>query len=156
LQRSISRRFNNQSGEGCVGFHELALCDVIQRHPIWHREKEKVTSAKEPFLVAFWLGFGLHLLTPKQVKGLLHLFDTGNPAPKPGCSDPNLGAPNKACTPPGPGIRPGVAPGKPSENCKELGNILIIQGCCNSPIPNDSRKRWHNHFHLCSTSSGHM
>jgi hypothetical protein len=52
LQRSISLRFNNQSAEGCVGFSELALRDVVQRRPIWHGEKEKATSAKESFLVA--------------------------------------------------------------------------------------------------------
>ena len=87
-----------------------------------------------------WLGFGLHLLAPKQVKGLLCLLDTGNPAPEPGCTGPNLGAPNRACTPPGPGVGPGGAPGKPGENCEELGNVLIIQGRCNSPIPDDGSK----------------
>jgi hypothetical protein len=37
---------------GHVRFSEVALCDVVQRRPLWHGEKEKATSAKESFLVA--------------------------------------------------------------------------------------------------------
>jgi hypothetical protein len=42
--------FNNQSGEGHVGFSELALCDVVQSRLLWHGEKEEGTSAKESFV----------------------------------------------------------------------------------------------------------
>jgi hypothetical protein len=44
LQRSISLTFNNQLGEGHVGFSELALRNVVQRCPLWRGEKENAMS----------------------------------------------------------------------------------------------------------------
>jgi hypothetical protein len=41
--------------------------------------------------------------------------------------DPDLGAPNRECDTPGPGVGFGGIPGTRGENCEPLGNVLIIQ-----------------------------
>jgi hypothetical protein len=41
--------------------------------------------------------------------------------------DPDLGSPNSRCSNPGPGRGSGGKPGKKGENCKQQGNVLIIQ-----------------------------
>jgi len=61
------------------------------------------------------------------VSNLLHLFDISYPKYSPGCSDSDLGSPNKACHLSGPGIGSCRAPGEPSENCDSHGNVLIIK-----------------------------
>ena len=56
------------------------------------------------------------------------LLDSANPRCEGDTGgDPDLGAPNKKCTPSGPGRGVGGNPGKPGENCDPLGNVLIIQ-----------------------------
>lgn len=49
------------------------------------------------------------------------IFDTSNPGP-----DPDLGTPNEKCPGGGPGVGAGGEPGQPGENCRFLGNVLII------------------------------
>jgi hypothetical protein len=53
---------------------------------------------------------------------LPRVFNTSDPG-----RDPDLGAPNGKCSPPGPGIGHGGEPNTPGENCEALGNVLIIQ-----------------------------
>ena len=68
------------------------------------------------------------------------IFDTANPG-NATVGDPDLGAPNRKCTPTGPGIGMGGEPGQPGINCKPLGNVLIIQENNNLPlIPDDNAK----------------
>ncbi len=55
------------------------------------------------------------------------IFDTANPGSEAEGGDEDLGAPNEACTPSGPGVGEGGAPGLPGENCNPLGNVLIVQ-----------------------------
>jgi hypothetical protein len=59
LQRGISPTFNNQSGEGHIGFSELALCDVVQRRPLWYGEKEKTDECqrilRKSILISYFL-----------------------------------------------------------------------------------------------------
>lgn len=55
------------------------------------------------------------------------LFDTANPGSEEAGGDADLGAPNEGCTPAGPGVGEGGAPGTPGENCERLGNVLIVQ-----------------------------
>lgn len=87
-----------------------------------------------------WLDLGLRVSAPGEIRGLPRLFDTSNPVPKPGHGDPDLGAPNRGCSPPGPGVGPGGAPGKLGKNCDNLGNVLIIQEEKDIDFPNDSHK----------------
>jgi len=54
------------------------------------------------------------------------VFDTSNPGVLED-GDPDLGSPNKHCTPPGPGIGQGGKPGTAGANCKAQGNALIIE-----------------------------
>lgn len=64
------------------------------------------------------------------------IFDTTNPV-----KDPDLGAPNDKCTPPGPGKGLGGVPGTPGENCEPLGNVIIIQEDNDDPsIPDDEQR----------------
>lgn len=51
------------------------------------------------------------------------IFDSGTPTG----GDEDLGTPNQACTPSGPGIGDAGGPGGLGENCEALGNILVIQ-----------------------------
>jgi hypothetical protein len=55
------------------------------------------------------------------------VFDTSNPGPNNSIGDPDLGAPNKKCKPPGPGVGDGGKPGQEWQNCAPLGNVLIVQ-----------------------------
>lgn len=75
-----------------------------------------------------WIEYGLSL-SASGGKGLLpRLFDTSvyrDPSEQDG--DADLGSPNRACRPPGPGSGDGGAPGKEGENCEPLGNVLIVQ-----------------------------
>jgi len=87
-----------------------------------------------------WLEFGMVVWASGGVSELPRLFDTSKPRPKLGCGDPDLGAPNKGCSPPGPGIGAGGAPGKPGENCDKLGNVLIIQEDNDGDCPDDNRR----------------
>ena len=54
--------------------------------------------------------------------GRPRLFDTSLPG-----DDTDLGSPNAACSPPGPGIGVHGEPGRVGENCVSQGNVLIIQ-----------------------------
>jgi hypothetical protein len=66
------------------------------------------------------------------------LFDTANPGSEKNGGDPDLGAPNKNCSPPGPGKGLGGEPGALGENCNPLGNVLIIQEP-GVDVPDDNR-----------------
>ena len=58
---------------------------------------------------------------------LPRLLDSSNPGSEDTCGDADLGAPNEACTPSGPGSGVGGVPGSQGENCDPLGNVLIVQ-----------------------------
>lgn len=55
------------------------------------------------------------------------LFDTSNPGTDNKHGDPDLGSPNEACNPAGPGRGAGGAPGSGTENCVPQGLVLVIQ-----------------------------
>lgn len=74
-----------------------------------------------------WKSLGLTLFAEGGEGSLPCLFDTADPRPNEDCGDADLGSPNEACTPPGPGEGEPGAPGGPGENCEERGNVLIIQ-----------------------------
>ena len=81
-----------------------------------------------------WDAYGLVLSAAGGRGSRPRLFDTafvGN--------DPDLGSPNEKCTPSGPGEGEGGEPGSEGENCKFLGNVLIIQTSDESiTIPDDN------------------
>lgn len=71
-----------------------------------------------------WAALGMSLSTTGGLANenrprLFNTSDVGN--------DPDLGAPNKWCTPPGPGKGSGGEPGGAGPNCDPLGNVLIVQ-----------------------------
>jgi len=75
-----------------------------------------------------WKEYGLTLSALGGFGGLPRLFDTSvYRYPGSEGSNTDLGAPNQACEPPGPGIGEGGAPGMEGENCEPLGNVLIVQ-----------------------------
>lgn len=84
-------------------------------------------------MVPVWIGLSLS----GGFGTLPRLFDSSNPGSQDTCDDDDLGAPNKDCTPSGPGVGEGGKPGQPGENCNPLGNILIIQEE-GSDCPDDS------------------
>lgn len=57
-----------------------------------------------------------------SVKDTPVIFDSSNPG-----KYTALGTPNSQCSPPGPGVGAGGAPGQPGQNCVAQGNILVIQ-----------------------------
>ena len=68
------------------------------------------------------------------------VFDTSNPGKDNSIGDPDLGAPNNKCNPPGPGVGDGGKPGQEWQNCEPLGNVLIVQERNNRmDIPDDNR-----------------
>ena len=85
-----------------------------------------------------WASFGLSLSATGGEGSTPRLFDTANPGSEDTCGDEDLGAPNEACTPSGPGVGEGGAPGKAGENCSPLGNVLIVQEP-NAPCPDDNK-----------------
>jgi hypothetical protein len=74
-----------------------------------------------------WAKYGLILTSSGGFGDLPRLLDSSNPGSEDTCGDSDLGAPNEACTPPGPGTGDGGAPGADGENCDPLGNVLIVQ-----------------------------
>ena len=74
-----------------------------------------------------WEELGLTFFAEGGEGKLPCLFDTANPGSEEAGGDADLGAPNEACTPSGPGIGEGGAPGTEGENCEPLGNVVIIQ-----------------------------
>ena len=74
-----------------------------------------------------WAELGLTFFAEGGKGNLPCLFDTANPGSEAEGGDEDLGAPNEACTPAGPGVGEGGAPGMEGENCEPLGNVLIIQ-----------------------------
>jgi hypothetical protein len=74
-----------------------------------------------------WEELGLTFFAEGGAGKLPCLFDTANPGSEEEGGDADLGAPNEGCTPSGPGIGEGGAPGEPGENCERLGNVLIVQ-----------------------------
>lgn len=74
-----------------------------------------------------WAKFGLVLSASGGNGDRPRLFDTENPRCEDGGGDPDLGAPNKACTPPGEGVGEGGTPDGNGPNCDPLGNVLIVQ-----------------------------
>jgi pyrrolidone-carboxylate peptidase len=79
------------------------------------------------FLQNEYASYGLILSANGGVGTTPCLFDSSNPGSQETCGDADLGSPNNACTPPGPGIGNGGRPNQPGANCDPLGNILIIQ-----------------------------
>ena len=87
-----------------------------------------------------WAKFGLVLSASGGFGDRPRLFDTANPRNEDIGGDQDLGAPNEACTPSGPGVGAGGAPGTEGENCEPLGNVLIIQEDNGDlSIPDDNR-----------------
>jgi hypothetical protein len=74
-----------------------------------------------------YASYGLILSASGGVGTTPRLFDSSNPGSQETCGDADLGSPNNACTPPGPGIGNGGRPNQPGANCDPLGNILIVQ-----------------------------
>ena len=86
-----------------------------------------------------WSSFGLSLSSTGGEGSTPRLFDTANPRnDDETCGDDDLGAPNEACIPSGPGIGEGGVPGAEGENCEPLGNVLIIQEP-DAPCPDDNQ-----------------
>jgi len=86
-----------------------------------------------------WLSYGMTLFAEGGEGNLPCLLDTANPGSEKNGGDPDLGAPNRECTPSGPGKGVGGEPGSPGENCDPLGNVLIIQEP-GVDVPDDNRK----------------
>jgi hypothetical protein len=74
-----------------------------------------------------WAEFGLTLSAAGGYDTRPRVFDTANPGDNNDNGDPDLGSPNKRCTPAGPGVGKGGEPDEEGENCTPLGNVLIIQ-----------------------------
>ena len=66
------------------------------------------------------------------------IFDTSHPGSARD-GDPDMGSPNTRCEIPGPGRGVAGRPGKPGENCKPQGNVLIIQES-DKPTPDNNQK----------------
>ena len=97
------------------------------------------TDLSPPLCVEYeWASLGLTLFAEGGEGSLPCLFDTANPRKEKTGGDPDLGAPNNYCTPPGPGRGDGGRPGEPGENCDPLGNVLIIQEP-GIDVPDDNR-----------------
>ena len=71
-----------------------------------------------------WSGLGFTLSSSGGFGNLPRVFDTSDPGTMQ-LGDPDLGSPNEACG--GPGKGKGGRPGTEGENCKAVGNALIIQ-----------------------------
>lgn len=92
-----------------------------------------------PLCVQFeWAPLGLTLFAEGGEGSLPCLFDTANLGSEREGGDSDLGAPNKYCTPSGPGRGDGGRPGEPGENCDPLGNVIIIQEP-GVDVPDDNR-----------------
>jgi hypothetical protein len=74
-----------------------------------------------------WAEFGLTLSATGGFGTLPRVIDTANPGESNDKGDPDLGAPNMYCSPPGPGVGEGGKPGMKGANCSPLGNALIVQ-----------------------------
>jgi hypothetical protein len=70
--------------------------------------------------------------------GAARIFDSSNPGSYE-LGDPDLGSPNESCDGGGPGIGLGGAKGSEFENCKPLGNLLVVQSE-NKATPDDHEK----------------
>jgi hypothetical protein len=82
--------------------------------------------------------YGLTLWASGGLKNYPRLFNTSDVGSN-GNGDPDLGAPNKRCSPPGPGEGEGGEPDMPGANCEPQGNVLIVQEDNGSPArPDDS------------------
>ena len=86
-----------------------------------------------------WAEFGLSFFAEGGKGKRPCLFDTANPGSEAEGGDEDLGAPNEACSPAGPGVGEGGAPGKEGENCEPLGNVLIVQEK-NVDVPDDNKE----------------
>lgn len=88
-----------------------------------------------------WAAYGLTLKALGGYADRPRVFDTSNPGDNE-YGDPDLGSPNKLCSPSGPGAGVGGQPkdgDEPGENCSPLGNALIIQEKNdNLAIPDDN------------------
>lgn len=86
--------------------------------------------------------YGLTMTASGGLGTLPRLFDTANPGGQDGFGDKDLGAPNRHCTPSGPGKGEGGEPDEVGANCNPLGNVLIVQEPNDHPeIPDDVRLR---------------
>ena len=85
-----------------------------------------------------WAEIGLTISSRGGHGSRPRLFDTSNPGTME-FGDPDLGSPNEYCSTRGPGIGNGGVPGAKGENCRPLGNVLIIQeDNDNLAIPDDN------------------
>lgn len=86
------------------------------------------TLAHGDYVKSDWEAWGMTITAASigggyTPNGMARIFNTATP----NTADPDLGSPNKACPGGGPGVGKGGKPGKPGENCKPQGNVVIIQ-----------------------------
>jgi hypothetical protein len=74
-----------------------------------------------------WEAYGMILSAAGGFETLPRIFDTANPGESNDKGDPDLGALNMRCSPPGPGVGIGGESDTEGENCSPLGNALIVQ-----------------------------
>lgn len=79
------------------------------------------------YVASEWAEYGLTLSAAGGYGNRPRVFDTSNPGKDNSIGDPDLGAPNNQCNPPGPGVGDGGKPGQKWQNCEPLGNVLIVQ-----------------------------
>lgn len=85
-----------------------------------------------------WASLGMAFFAEGGEGTLPCLFDTANPGNEEDGGDEDLGSPNEGCTPSGPGVGEGGAPGEDGENCEELGMALVVQEK-GVDVPDDSK-----------------
>ena len=85
-----------------------------------------------------WSAYGVTLTATGGYGAHPRIFNTSDVGNKL-YGDIDLGTPNSHCPQGGPGVGTGGVPGKAGENCKYLGNVLIVQEANDNPsIPDDS------------------
>jgi hypothetical protein len=77
---------------------------------------------------------------PTSLQYSINVFNSSNIKSSSWRDDPDLGSPNRKCTPKGPGIGVGGRPNASFPNCDPLGNLLIIQNPAVTTAPNDYAK----------------
>lgn len=88
-----------------------------------------------------WAAYGLTLSAAGGYGTIPRLFNSAQPRDENNRGgDPDLGSPNRKCSPAGPGVGSGGEPGQDTANCEPLGNVLIIQEENDDlDIPDDNR-----------------
>lgn len=83
--------------------------------------------SRDEYVQNQYAAYGLTLSATGGFGGKPRIFDTSNPGSSED-GDPDLGSPNEACHPSGPGVGAGGSPGNhPGENCEAQGNGLIVE-----------------------------